>query len=71
MGVLDVSKKHTVKDVLKDALNQHKDIQDVVVIIRGKNEVIAEGYSHMNKTEVLGLLECAKHNVLLDMTGEE
>ncbi|UBH10085.1 hypothetical protein [Macrococcus armenti] len=66
-----MSKKHTVKNVLKDTLKQHKDIQDVVVVVSCKNKVITEAYSHMDKTEVLGILECAKHNVLLDMTEEE
>lgn len=57
--------------ILEDTVKHRKDIQDIVIVARGKNEVITEAYSYMNKTEVLGLLECAKHSVLLDMTEEE
>ncbi|RAI79676.1 hypothetical protein BFS35_011050 [Macrococcoides goetzii] len=62
--------EHTPHNILKDVIENIKDIEDIVVVVRYDNEQITQSYSHMKTTEVVGLLECAKHSVLLDMTEE-
>ena len=61
---------HTPHSILKDVIENIKDIEDIVIVVRYDNEQITQSHSHMKTTEVVGLLECAKHNVLLDMTEE-
>ncbi|TDL39398.1 hypothetical protein EVU91_04440 [Macrococcoides bohemicum] len=66
-----MTEEYTPHDILKDVIQYVKDIQDIVIVVKYDNDEITESYSHMNKTEAVGLLECGKHSILLDMTEEE
>lgn len=45
-------------------------IESVVYVVRLSDGEIRTGYSNVNQTEVVGLLECGKMNVFNDMYEE-
>lgn len=59
--------KVTVKECLKDLIDNLEDIDAVVFVAKKKDGRILTGWSDVNHTEVIGMLHVSQSEVMNDM----
>lgn len=59
----------TIKDTIDDLLEGYKngEIKSIVYVVRDNNDELIVVCNHMDQTEAVGMLECGKQSIVMDM----
>lgn len=74
MGNIEViafNNKQNPEQVLIDSMEDAKDAKALVVVMLDKDDYILTGWSHGWSTQRIGLLEIAKHRMMIKMDESE